>query len=86
MFHSTLKSIHIKTINCMISLDIWVMVMIGFRRPEWKSLDSWKGMGKLVKTRQHTDSNQEVLRSDLEVRFFIMLGPQRFRNNMDFRL
>ena len=60
----------------MISLDIWVMVMIGFRRPEWKSLDSWKGMGKLVKTRQHTDSNQEVLRSDLEVRFFMMLGPQ----------
>ena len=34
----------------MISLDIWVMVMIGFHRPEWKSLDNWKGMGKLVKT------------------------------------
>lgn len=86
MFHSTLKSIPIQTINYVISPDIWVMVMIGFHRPEWKSLDSWKGMGKLVKTRQHTDSNQEVLRSDLEVRFFLMLGTQRFRNNMDFRL
>ena len=43
-------------------------------------------MGKLVKTRQRTDANQEVLRSDLEVRFFLMLGTQRFRNNMDFRL
>ena len=86
MFHSTLKSIPIQTVNYVISPDIWVMVMIGFRRPEWKSLDSCKGMGKLAKTKQRTDSNQEVLRSDLEVRFFLMLDTQSFRNNMGFRL